>query len=334
MKKIACLGLGAWGYCLASLLASKKDHQVVCWTTKPHLAQQLTATGEHPLFPGHKSTGKMQFTTDMAYALDHADVIVESVTSAGIRPVFEHARSLTLPICPIVITSKGIEQDTGKILPDVVVEVLGKEFHPLIGCLSGPSFAQEVIRELPTSVVGSGYTLDVIHKTCELFTTSSFRVYPNTDLLGVVFGGALKNVIAIACGIAEGLGLGSSCRAALMTRGLHEIRKLAIAYQCKPETLYGLSGMGDLCLTCSSPMSRNFRFGMQLAQGHSIQEAQTNIGMVVEGAYTCVSVLQLSKNKGIPMPISEAVYKIVYEAMPPIEAVQTLMQRTIKEEHL
>lgn len=334
MKKIACLGLGAWGYCLASLLASKKNGQVCCWTTKPDLVESLLTKREHPLFPGHRSAGELIFTTDMAYAIDQADFIVEAVTSAGIRPVFEQARSLSFPHCPIVITSKGIEQDTGKILPDVVAEVLGSDFMPMIGCLSGPSFAQEVIRALPTSVVASGYTLDVIHQIVDLFTTSSFRVYPNTDLLGVAFGGALKNVIAIACGIAEGLGLGSSCRAALMTRGLHEMRKFAVAFQCKSETLYGLSGMGDLCLTCSSPLSRNFRFGVQLAEGASTQEAQDRIGMVVEGVYTCVSVLQLSKSKGIPMPISETVYKIVYEAMPPTEAVQMLMQRTIKEEHL
>ena len=150
--------MGAWGYCLASLLAAKGEAELVCWTTKPDLADHLTLTREHPLLPGHRSKGKMTFTTNMAEAVHNADMIVESVTSAGIRPVFEQVRSLGLPLCPIVLTSKGIEQDTGEILPEVVIEVLGEEFRSLIGFLSGPSFAQEVIRGLPTSVVGTAFS--------------------------------------------------------------------------------------------------------------------------------------------------------------------------------
>lgn len=334
MAKIGYLGMGAWGYCLASLLAAKGDDELVCWTTKPDLAQHLTETREHPLLPGHRSKGKMIFTTDMAYVLHDASMIIESVTSAGLRPVFEQVRSLGLPLCPIIITSKGIEQDTGRILPEVVIEVLGEEFRPLIGFLSGPSFAQEVIRGLPTSVVGTGFSPEVIQTVCETFATPTFRIYPNTDILGVGFGGALKNIIAIACGISEGLALGSSSKAALMTRGLHEIRKLAVACGCKPETINGLAGMGDLCLTCSSTMSRNFRFGILLAQGVPTETAQKRIGMVVEGAYTCVSALQLSRQYQIDLPIAEAVYQIIYRSLRPIDAVSALMQRTIKEEHL
>jgi glycerol-3-phosphate dehydrogenase (NAD(P)+) len=334
MKKIGYLGMGAWGFCLASLLASKEDNELVCWTTKPDLARHLTQTRQHPLLPGHQSIGKMTFTTDMSQALHNADLIVESVTSAGLRPVFQQIRSLGLPLCPIVITSKGIEQDTGRILPEVAVEVLGEEFRPLIGFLSGPSFAQEVIHGLPTSVVGTGYSTNVIQTICETFTTPSFRIYPNTDILGVAFGGALKNIIAIACGISEGLALGCSSKAALMTRGLHEIRKLAVASGCKPETINGLAGMGDLCLTCNSLMSRNFRFGLLLAEEVPSLEAQKRIGMVVEGAYTCVSALQLSKQYQIDLPIAEAVNQIIYHSMRPLDAVSALMQRTIKEEHL
>lgn len=334
MKKISCLGMGAWGYCLASLLASKGDCEIVCWTTNPDLAQCLNSTREHPLFPGHACKGQMSFTTDMSQALHATDMIIEAVTSAGIRPVFEQARSLGLPLCPLVSTSKGIEQDSGHILPEVILKVLGEEYKPFIGLLSGPSFAQEVIYGLPTSVVGSGYSLEVIHAICETFMTPSFRVYPNTDLLGVAFGGALKNIVAIACGISEGLNLGYSSRAALMTRGLHEIRKLAVACGCKAETIYGLAGMGDLCLTCNSTMSRNFRFGVYLAEGLNIQEAQKKIGMVVEGAYTCLSALQLGRQHQVDLPITQSVYSIMYENLHPQEAVRALMQRTIKEEHL
>ncbi|MDP1881156.1 MAG: NAD(P)H-dependent glycerol-3-phosphate dehydrogenase [Parachlamydiaceae bacterium] len=334
MKKIGYLGMGAWGYCLASLLASKEGNEVICWTTKPDLAEHLTKTKTHPLLPGHQTKGHIRFTTNMTEALKDVDMIVESVTSAGIRPVFEQVRSLGLPTCPIVTTSKGIEQDTGRILSEVIIEILGDHFRPFIGCLSGPSFAQEVIHGLPTSVVGSGYSAEVIHSICSTFNTPSFRVYPNTDILGVSFGGALKNIIAIACGISDGLHLGSSSKAALMTRGLHEIRKLAVACGCKQETINGLSGMGDLCLTCSSSMSRNFRFGFLLAQGISVQEARQQIGMVVEGAYTSVSAQYLAKTHQIELPISTSIYQIIYQGLKPLEAVHALMKRTIKEEHL
>ncbi|MBA2368562.1 MAG: NAD(P)-dependent glycerol-3-phosphate dehydrogenase [Candidatus Protochlamydia sp.] len=333
MKKIGYLGMGAWGYCLASLLASK-GHELICWTTKPALARQLSDSREHPLLAGHISKGNLTFTTDMAEALNQADILVESVTSAGMRPVFEQVRSLGLPSCPIVITSKGIEQDTGMILPEVVAEVLGEEFRPSIGCISGPSFAQEVIRGLPTSIVCTGYSAEVIQAICETFMTPTFRIYPNSDVLGVAFGGALKNIIGIACGISDGLSLGCSSKAALMTRGLHEIRKLAVACGCKAETIYGLAGMGDLCVTCSTPISRNFRFGTLLAQGLTAEEAQASIGMVVEGAYTCVSALQLGNQFKVTLPIAETVFNIIQNTIRPVEAVSALMKRTIKEEHL
>lgn len=333
MMRIGFLGMGAWGYCLASLLASK-GYDLICWTTKPDLADHLNKTREHPMLPGFRSQGSMTFTTDIVTCLIDVDLIVESVTSAGLRPVFNQIKKHRVPHCPIVITSKGIEQGSGLILPDVAVEVLGPECRPFIGCLSGPSFAQEVIRGLPTSVVGSAYNFELMMKICETFSTPTFRVYPNSDILGVAYGGALKNIVGIACGISEGLALGRSSMAALMTRGLHEIRKLAVAKGCKSESINGLAGMGDLFVTCSSPMSRNFRFGTLLAQGVSTKDAYDKIGMVVEGAYTCVSALQVSKEIEIPMPITESVYNIIYEGMSPISAVTALMKRTIKEEHL
>jgi glycerol-3-phosphate dehydrogenase (NAD(P)+) len=331
--KIAYLGTGAWGFCLASLLA-KKGYSLTCWSIDAEQVKQLTNTREHEMLPGHRSTGDMTFTTDLEQALHQADVIVESVTSKGVRPVFEQIKSLGVPSCPIIITSKGIEQNTGLILPEVVIQVLGEEVREQIGVMSGPSFAHDVIRGLPTSVVGSGFTEEVMMQVSTLFTNDTFRVYPNSDVIGVSYGGALKNIIAIACGISEGLALGYSCNAALMTRGLHEIRKLAVARGCNTETLYGLSGMGDLCLTCGSIMSRNYRFGHLLAEANSPEKAKEKIGMVVEGAYTCVSALQLSKELGVEMPIAETVNRIIYEGFSPKDAVALLMQRTIKEEHL
>lgn len=331
--KAGLLGTGTWGFCLASLLASK-GYEVICWTRDPELAQELTTSREHPFLKGHPAPDNMKFTTDLTLAITGIDLLVEAVTSAGLRPVFQEVKSIAVPTCPMVITSKGIEQNTGFILPKVLIEVLGEQFRPLIACLSGPSYAEEVIKGLPTSVVVSAYDPNLMMYVRQLFTTPAFRVYPNADIHGVAYGGALKNIIAIACGIAEGLGLGFSTKASLMTRGLHEIRKLAVAQGCRQETLNGLSGMGDVCLTCGSLISRNCRFGYLLAQGLSPQEAQKKIGMVVEGAYTCVSALQISKQMHIPMPITETVHKIIYEGLSIRNAVQLLMERTIKEEHL
>ncbi len=331
--KIGYLGVGSWGYCLASLLASK-GYKLVCWTVEAGLAKQLTATREHPMLAGHMSEGDMTFTTNLEESLTDVDFIVESVTSAGLRPVLEKVKTFGIPKCPLVITSKGIEQETGLILSDVATEILGEEIKPRIGCISGPSYATEVIRGLPTSVVASGYSQEVIDQVVELFTTDKFRVYPNSDIRGVAIGGALKNVIAIACGIADGLALGFSARAALITRGLHEMRKFAMKQGCSPETLNGLSGMGDLCVTCSSMISRNYRFGYLLAEGMSGEAAKEKIGMVVEGAYTTVSALQVAKKYDVEMPISEAVHKVVYEGVKATEAVNLLMKRVIKEEHL
>lgn len=331
--KIACLGLGSWGFCLASLLAAK-GFKTESWSTKESLVNHLEKKREHPLFPGHTATSLMRFSTDLQTVCEGADAIVESVTSAGIRPVFEKLSGFPLPNCPIVLTSKGIEQNTGLILSEVITEILGEPAKKRLGCISGPSFAQDVVKGLPTSIVASAYDPSTLAAICDLFMTPNFRVYPNADMRGVAFGGALKNIIAIACGISEGLNLGASSRAALMTRGLHEVRKLAAACGCQADTLNGLSGMGDFVLTCNSLMSRNFRFGHLLAQGMSPAEAQENIGMVVEGAYTCKSALQLSRQKNVSMPITNAVHQIVYDGMNPLDAVRALMQRTIKEEHL
>ena len=331
--KIAYLGAGAWGFCLASLLASK-GYRVVSWTKNRELAEKLNSGGEHPHLAGHHPLKGMHFTTDLAEALKGAEAIVEGVTTAGLRPVFQSVKEIITPKCPIIITSKGIEQNTEMLLPEVAVQVFGEKARNTIGFLSGPSYAQEVIRNLPTSVVGTAFSQETISTVCDLFTTQSFRVYPNADIVGVAYGGALKNIIAIACGICEGLNLGNSAKAALMTRGLHEIKKLAVAKGAKPDTLTGLSGMGDVCLTCGSLLSRNCRYGYLLAQGLTPKEAEKKIEMVVEGVYSCLSALQIGKHLNIPLPITEMVYKIVYEGMNPKDAVKGLMQRTIKEEHL
>lgn len=331
--RIAYLGAGTWGFCLASLLASK-GNQVVLWTANPEFAKALQKKREHPKLPKMQADPRVEFTSDLKTALEGAEFLVESVTSKGIRPVFEQVLSLGGVNCPIVITSKGIEQNSGLLLPEVVVQVLGDGMRKNICCMSGPSHAEEVIQKLPTSVVAASYDPLLMRQVVDVFGTPFFRVYPNADMNGVAFGGAMKNIIAIACGISDGLGFGDNTKAALMTRGLHEIRKLSTTKGCKAETLNGLSGMGDLCVTCLSKLSRNYMFGRLIAEGLEPQIAQENIGMVVEGAYTCVSALQLAQKNQIEVPITQAIYSILYEKLNPRDAVKALLQRAIKEEHL
>lgn len=330
--KIGYLGGGTWGFCLASLLASQ-GHEVILWNRAQDQTAQFKEARIHPKLGPFPAPPTLHFTSDFEEAVKHAEVIVESVTSAGIRPIFEKILQIREP-CPVVLTSKGIERDTGLLLPEVLCQVFDQDKSPFVGALSGPSHAEEVIKHLPTSVVCSAYDPEIMMLILQLFTTPHFRVYPNSDILGVSFGGAMKNIIAIACGISDGLGFGDNTKAALMTRGLHEIRKLSVVKGCKIETLNGLSGMGDLCVTCLSTHSRNFRFGKLIAEGLSPKAAKAKIGMAVEGAYTALSALQLAKKHGIPVPITEAVNLILDEELNPKDAVKALLQRAIKEEHL
>lgn len=331
--KIGYLGAGSWGFALAGLLA-EKGYEVVLWTASEDLARLLNQKKEHPKLPRYKAGENLRVTTDLQEAIQGADYLIESVTSMGIRPVFEQVLVSGWSGCPIVITSKGIEQNTGLLLPEVVLEVLGEQARRYIGCLSGPSHAEEVVQKLPTSVVSSSYDPQLMHSIADLFATPCFRVYPNVDLNGVAFGGAMKNIIAIACGLSDGMGFGDNTKAALMTRGLHEIKKLSVVKGCHAETLNGLSGLGDICVTCLSKFSRNYAFGHLISEGLDPDSAKEKIGMVVEGAYTCISALQLSQKAGLPTPITEAVYSIIYKGLNPREAVKSLLQRAIKEEHL
>ncbi|MEN9654990.1 MAG: hypothetical protein RL235_1102 [Chlamydiota bacterium] len=324
------LGSGTWGFALATLLGSN-GHTVTAWARNPILVKQLQTRREHPKLPGNLTDPNVHFVSDIEQALERADIIIESVTSAGIRSVFS---SIDTKELPIVVTSKGIEQKTGLLLPEVIADIIGEPRSKRVGCLSGPSHAEEVMRKLPTSVVSSGYDMTFASRIMELFITPTFRVYPNSDIHGVCFGGAMKNIIAIACGISDGLGSGDNAKAALMTRGLHEIRKLCVVKQCRAETLNGLSGMGDLCVTCMSTHSRNYRFGRLIAEGLSPEGARQKVGMAVEGVYSCVSARELGIKYNIPVPITEVTYDIIYSELDPREAMKKLMQRAIKEEHL
>ncbi|ANH78651.1 NAD(P)H-dependent glycerol-3-phosphate dehydrogenase [Candidatus Chlamydia sanziniae] len=332
-EKIAYLGMGIWGFCLASLLANK-GYQVTGWSRNAQLIKELQSIQRHPLAPDIPISPNLSFTTDMAEAINNATMIVEAVTSAGIRPVAEQLKTVTTLSVPFVITSKGIEQHTGLLLSEIMLEVLGNSAISYLGYLSGPSIAKEVIKGCPCSVVVSAYDSQTLKQIHNAFSTPTFRVYPNTDIKGIALGGALKNVIAIACGISEGFHFGNNAKAGLVTRGLHEIRKLAVIMNCRPETLNGLAGLGDLCVTCFSELSRNSKFGKLLAEGLTVEQAKAKIGMAVEGAYTALSAYQIAKHHKIEMPITMGIYRVLYENLDLKKGIAMLLQRNTKEEFL
>ncbi|HEU64114.1 MAG: Glycerol-3-phosphate dehydrogenase [NAD(P)+] [Candidatus Anoxychlamydiales bacterium] len=329
--KIGYLGAGAWGTALASLLANN-SHTVIVWDRNPNNIKRLKETREHPKLKDFKIPNRVFYTDNILDAIKDVDMIVESVTSLGIRSVFSHIKNLIKINCPIVITSKGLEQNTHLLFPEILKEIFGEENAKYIGCLSGPSLADEVIKNHPTSVVSSSYSVQTMNLIAKAFNSSNFRVYPNDDILGVSFGGAMKNIIAIACGISDGLGFGDNAKAALMTRGLHEMKKLIPTKGGRPETLNGLSGMGDLCVTCLSKFSRNNQFGTLIAKGYNLKDAKGKIGMIVEGVYTCLSALQLARKYNIQTPITEAIKAVLYDNLEAKNVVKLLMLREIKQE--
>ena len=331
--KIAVCGLGTWGFALARHLALL-GHKITGWDYNTDLCQKLKKGEDHPhLF--HSLRGlPITVTETLEENIQSAELIVESVTMKGMRSLFTNLKPVLKPDVPVVLTSKGIEQKTHKLGPQIALEVMGEAFLQQLGVLSGPSFAEEVANKKPTAV-SLGVQNKELHKPIlDAFLSSYFRVYPNKDILGVAFGGAMKNVIAVACGVAHGLDLGTGASAALVTRGLHEMVKLAVPFGCHTNTLYGLSGLGDLYLTCSSPLSRNFRFGNLLSEGLGKEEAEKKIGMVVEGANTCFAALEAAKEHKVQMPITECVVKLINKEIAPDMVVETLMKRHIKEEHL
>lgn len=331
MKKICYLGCGAWGLVLANL-AAENGHDVTIWSIEHDVLDSIAAGHGHPKFPSYQLSKNLRVEKDLEKAIHDADVIVESVTTKGIRSVFLKIRAMGGVNCPIILTSKGIEQDTGLLLPEIALEVLGQDYQMQIGQLSGPTLADEVMARHPTSAVAAAYSKKVAELIQELFTSSYFRLYLSDDVSGVALGGAIKNVMAIASGIAEGLGYGHNTKAAIISRGLHEMKRLAAAKGAKEETLNGLAGLGDLCVTCMSSLSRNYRFGHMIGSGVGTDDAHKKINMVVEGASTVISAKQLAEKYQLDMPITSAVYAVLIDGLDPQEGVRRLLTRELKEE--
>lgn len=328
MSYIAVIGAGSWGTTLASLL-SKKGFDVIIWAREKEIADAINSKKENPLYlPNIKLPHNLISTDDILEAIKKARFIVNVVPTQHIRSVFTPLQNKLNDENIIVSASKGIEKGTLKTPSMILEEIINKKVY----VLSGPTFAIEVAQEKPTAVTISGSEKRGRLLLQEIFSTSYFRVYEHDDPLGAEIGGAIKNVIAIAAGICDALELGNNARAALITRGLHEIMRLGKKMGAKEITFSGLSGLGDLFLTCTSNLSRNYTVGYRLGRGESLDEISKSMRSIAEGVETSLSAMELSKKLDVEMPITTEIYQVIYEGKPPQQAAFDLMNRTLKPE--
>ncbi len=328
-KKIAILGAGSWGTAIAITL-NGKGHEVVVWDRKLERIEQIKKTRENKFsLPGIKINEEIIFTDDIEKCLEMAEIVILAVASQGLRSTLERIKPELMGDKIIVNVSKGIEIGTLKRMSEVVSEFFSK--NPFVA-LSGPSHAEEVSRGMPTTLVAASEDLELAELIQDLFITDRLRVYTNTDVCGVEIGASLKNVIALGAGISDGLGYGDNAKAALMTRGIVEIARLGEAMNANVNTFTGLTGIGDLIVTCTSMHSRNRRCGILLGEGMKMDDAVKKIGMVVEGVYTTKSAFELAKKYSVNMPIVDELYSILYEDHDVKESVNNLMTRLKRHE--
>lgn len=328
MGYIAVIGAGSWGTTLASLLV-EKGYDVTLWAHEAELVEEITLRRTNSTYlPEIQLPQGIRATNDIAAAVQKSRYIVNVVPTQFTRSVFRAAAPSIPKDTVIVSASKGIEQGSLMTVSGILKEVVTRD----VAVLSGPSFAHEVIRKMPTAVTLATVRHDTGLLLQEIFNTHYFRVYTHTDIIGVELGGALKNVVAIASGICDGLGLGHNSRAALITRGLSEIARLGESLGSGQMTFSGLSGLGDLVLTCTGPLSRNYSIGVSLGRGKNLQEILAATKSVAEGVATALSAYELSQKQGVEMPIVEQVYKVLYKDKDPAEAVHMLMNRALKSE--
>ena len=333
-KKIAVIGGGSFGTSFAILLAGK-GYDVRLWVYEEDLTAEMKETRVNSLYlPGHKIPENVSPSSSMEEVLREPDMILQVCPSHVVRRVMEEAYRYFPKDVPIVSASKGIENETLMTVDEILFDILPGRFHKYLAYVSGPSFAREVAAGVPTVVVAASRNLEVAQTVQETFATPTFRVYTSEDVAGVELGGALKNVIAIAAGAAAGLGLGHNTRAALITRGLAEITRLAVKKGANPLTLSGLAGVGDLVLTCTGELSRNRTVGFELGQGKSLKEILDSMNMVAEGVKTTKSAYDLSMKEKVEMPITEQTYNILYRDTSAADAVFALMTRRLKHERV
>ena len=327
--KITLCGGGSWGTAIARLL-SNKGHELNFYIRNKEVIEDIRKNKENTKYlPGAKFEKGINLTNNLDSVLEDIEVFIIAVPTSSIREVLTSIKGKISKDVIIVNLSKGIEVESLDRISEISSEIL--KDHPFVA-LSGPSHAEEVGKDIPTTLVASSENLKVAQTIQHEFSTPIFRIYTNPDLVGVEMGGALKNIIALAAGMNDGLAYGDNSKAALMTRGIYEMSKLGISLGANPHTFNGLSGIGDLIVTCTSMHSRNRRAGILIGEGKSMEEACNEVGQVVEGVKTVKSAYKLAKLKNIEMPITNALYKVLYEGYDPNKAVYELMTRENKDE--
>ncbi|PNZ35947.1 NAD(P)H-dependent glycerol-3-phosphate dehydrogenase [Staphylococcus lutrae] len=332
MANISVFGTGSFGTALANVLA-ENGHNTLMWGKTAATVNEINH--EHTncnYLKGVQLNSTIQATTDIQEVIHHADIFVIALPTKAIREVMLQVNQHLTSKKTLIHVTKGIENETFKRVSEMLADSISPEYNAGIGVLSGPSHAEEVVIKQPTTVSAASEHAEIRQLIQDLFMTDYLRVYTNEDLIGVELGGALKNIIAIASGVIAGMGFGDNAKAALMTRGLAEITRLGVRLGADPITFQGLGGIGDLIVTCTSTHSRNYSLGYQLGKGKSLSDIMNHMNMVAEGVYTTKSVYHLSKKMKVEMPITEALYHVLFEGEPVENAVKALMGRTKKSE--
>ncbi len=335
MSRIAVIGAGAWGTGLAIVLGRGGNHQIRLWAHEKEVRDSILARRVNELFlPGQSIPMPVSPTSSLPEALEGAEIVVSVMPSQHCRPLFQQMLPHLKPEMLFVSATKGLEETTLLRMTEVAAQVIRPSgFAPLIGALSGPSFAKEVARGDPTAITVASQDPELAETVQREFSDPRFRIYTNDDMVGVELGGALKNVIAIAAGVCDGLGLGHNSVAALITRGLAEITRLAVACGGRQETMAGLAGMGDLVLTCTGGLSRNRSVGVELGRGRKLPEIIAGMhGAVAEGVFTTQAAVGLARARGVEMPITEQMDEILHREKSPADAIRDLMNRSVKSE--
>jgi glycerol-3-phosphate dehydrogenase (NAD(P)+) len=331
-EAVAVVGAGSFGLALAKVFA-ENGHRTVLWARDPAQARAVNETRRHPRYlTSIQLPAGLKATSELKEALAGVSVVVCAVPSHAVRDTFTQARDLIPKDAYVLSASKGIEQDSLMTVAQVMEHVLPESFRPRLAYLSGPSFALELARRVPTAVTIAAEMTATADRMQQVISNDYFRAYTTHDVVGVELSGALKNVMAIGVGCAEGLGLGNNARAAMMTRGLAEMARLGVKMGADPMTFAGLAGIGDLILTCTGELSRNRTVGFQLGQGKKLDHILKDLGMVAEGVKTAKSAWDLAKREGVEMPLANAAYQILYEGRAARDIVYELMSRALKRE--
>ncbi|MBE1554103.1 NAD(P)H-dependent glycerol-3-phosphate dehydrogenase [Sporosarcina limicola] len=332
MEKVSVIGAGSWGTAIAFVLA-ENGHDCLLWARRTEQSAEINNKHTNDSYlPSISLPDNLKATSDLEAVARHGDTVIIAVPTKAIREVCAELNRMELGLKLVVHVSKGIEPDSLKRISEMITEELSPSKMKAVVALSGPSHAEEVVLHHPTTVTAASTNIEAAEKVQDLFMNNYFRVYTNPDIVGVEIGAALKNVIALAAGVSDGLGYGDNAKAALITRGLAEISRLGVKMGASPLTFSGLTGLGDLIVTCTSVHSRNWKAGNLLGKGHSLEEVVSGMGMVIEGVRTAKAAHQLAARHDVSMPLTEALYSVLFEDVPPKQAVDQLMNRMKRQE--